>query len=49
MLKNSLQMSALTELEIRQAAPQAFAATPKPGVSNKYSYQRLVSSKIWIV
>lgn len=38
MLANLSMMSPLTELEIRQAAPQAFAATPKPGVSSKYSF-----------
>jgi len=37
-MQNSLSMTSLTELEIRQAAPQAFAATPKPGVSSKYSF-----------
>lgn len=38
MLTNSSMMAPLTALEIRQAAPQAFAATPKPGVSSKYSF-----------
>ena len=35
---NTLQMIALTESEIRQAAPQAYAAAPKPGLSEKYSF-----------
>lgn len=37
-MKNSLQMVSMTESQIRQAAPQAYAATPKPGVSAKYSF-----------
>ena len=31
-------MAILTESEIRQAAPQAYAATPRPGLSAKYSF-----------
>lgn len=31
-------MVVLTESEIRQAAPQAYAASPKPGLSAKYSF-----------
>lgn len=31
-------MIPMTESEVRQAAPQAYAATPKPGVSEKYSF-----------
>jgi len=38
MKKNTLQMVALTEEQIRQAAPQAYAVTPKPGLSAKYSF-----------
>lgn len=38
MSKNSLPMVTLTESEIRQAAPQAYAASPKPGLSAKYSF-----------
>ena len=38
MNKTTLEMKPLTELEVRQAAPQAFAATPKPGVSDRYSF-----------
>lgn len=37
-MKNSLEMRALTFDEIRQTAPQAFATTPRPGVSAKYSF-----------
>lgn len=36
--KNTLAMVALTEEQIRQAAPQAYAATPRPGLSAKYSF-----------
>ena len=36
--KRTLEMVALTAEEIRQAAPQAYAATPKPGVSEKYTF-----------
>lgn len=36
--KKSLEMVPLTESEIRQAAPQAYAASPKPGLSAKYSF-----------
>lgn len=39
MVNNStLDMITLTEEQIRQAAPQAYAATPKPGVSKKYTF-----------
>jgi len=38
MKKNSLEMTALTLEEVRQAAPQAFATAPRPGVSAKYSF-----------
>lgn len=38
MPRNTLQMTALTESDIRQAAPQAYAAAPKPGLSAKYSF-----------
>lgn len=31
-------MTSLTLEEVRQSAPQAFATTPKPGVSNRYSF-----------
>lgn len=31
-------MTALTTEQIKKAAPQAFAATPKPGVSERYSF-----------
>ena len=34
----TLQMVPMTESEIRQAAPQAYAATPKPGVSERYLF-----------
>jgi hypothetical protein len=37
-MKNSLEMTALTLEEVRQAAPQAFATAPRPGVSKKYSF-----------
>lgn len=37
-MKNSLEMTALTLEEVRQAAPQAFAPAPRPGVSKKYSF-----------
>lgn len=35
---NTLEMVTLTEEQIRQAAPQVYAATPKPGVSQKYTF-----------
>jgi len=35
---NSLVMSPLSIEEVKQNAPQAFATTPKPGVSAKYSF-----------
>lgn len=35
---NTLEMVALTAEQVRQAAPQAYAATPKPGVSEKYTF-----------
>jgi len=38
MPRNSLPMTALTIEQIRQEAPQAFAATPRPGLSAKYSF-----------
>ena len=38
MSTKTLTMQPLTELEVRQAAPQAYAASPKPGVSSKYSF-----------
>lgn len=34
----TLEMVPMTESEIRQAAPQAYAATPKPGVSERYLF-----------
>lgn len=37
-MPNTLEMKVLTPDEIRKAAPQAYAATPKPGVSAKYSF-----------
>lgn len=37
-MKNSLEMRALSLDEVRQAAPQAFAANPRPGLSAKYSF-----------
>lgn len=37
-IKNTLEMVALTEEQIRSAAPQAYAASPKPGLSAKYSF-----------
>lgn len=37
-MQNSLEMVALTIDQIKENAPQAFAATPKPGVSSKYSF-----------
>ena len=37
-MSNSLQMVPLTIEEIKENAPQVFAATPKPGVSEKYSF-----------
>jgi len=36
--RNTLKMRALTLEEVRAAAPQAFAANPKPGLSAKYSF-----------
>jgi hypothetical protein len=36
--KNTLEMVALAESDIRSAAPQAYAASPKPGLSPKYSF-----------
>lgn len=38
MKKNTLEMIALTTEQIRSAAPQAYAASPKPGLSPKYSF-----------
>ena len=38
MPRNSLPMTALTLEQIRQEAPQAFAAAPRPGLSAKYSF-----------
>jgi hypothetical protein len=35
---NSLQMTPLSLDQVKQNAPQAFAAAPKPGVSSKYSF-----------
>jgi hypothetical protein len=35
---NSLTMTPLSLDQVKQNAPQAFAATPKPGVSSKYSF-----------
>jgi len=37
-MQNSLEMVALTIDQIKENAPQAFAATPKPGVSDRYSF-----------
>lgn len=37
-MKNSLEMIALTEEQIRSAAPQVYAASPRPGLSAKYSF-----------
>jgi hypothetical protein len=37
-MTNSLKMMPLSIEEVKQNAPQAFAATPKPGVSAKYSF-----------
>jgi hypothetical protein len=37
-MTNSLKMMPLSIEEVKQNAPQAFAATPKPGVSSKYSF-----------
>lgn len=37
-MKNSLEMRAMTLEEVKKNAPQAFAATPRPGVSKKYSF-----------
>lgn len=37
-MKNSLEVRALSLDEVRQAAPQAFAANPRPGLSAKYSF-----------
>lgn len=36
--KNTLELIALTTDQIRSAAPQAYAASPKPGLSAKYSF-----------
>ena len=36
--KNTLEMIALTTDQIRSAAPQAYAASPKPGLSAKYAF-----------
>lgn len=38
MQKNTLEMTALTLEQVRAKAPQAFATTPRPGVSAKYSF-----------
>lgn len=38
MLQNTLEMLPLSIADIKASAPQAFAATPKPGVSSKYSF-----------
>lgn len=38
MSNNSLEMRALTLEEVRKAAPQAFATSPRPGVSDRYSF-----------
>ena len=37
-MQNSLKMMPLSIEEVKQNAPQAFAAAPKPGVSSKYSF-----------
>jgi hypothetical protein len=37
-MQNSLEMVALTIDQIKENAPQVFAATPKPGVSERYSF-----------
>lgn len=37
-MANSLVMTPLSLDQVKQNAPQAFAATPKPGVSQKYSF-----------
>lgn len=37
-MKNTLEMKAMTLEEVKAAAPQAFAASPRPGVSAKYSF-----------
>jgi hypothetical protein len=35
---NSLEMTVMTQEQIMKAAPQAYASTPKPGVSQKYTF-----------
>ena len=37
-MPNTLEMKVLTPDEIRKATPQAYATSPKPGVSAKYSF-----------
>lgn len=37
-MKQTLEMKALTLEEIKAGAPQAFAASPRPGLSTKYSF-----------
>ena len=37
-MKNTLEMRAMTLEEVQKAAPQAFATSPRPGVSAKYSF-----------
>lgn len=37
-MPNTLEMTILTPEQIRKATPQAYATTPKPGVSAKYSF-----------
>lgn len=37
-MKNSLEMRAMSLEEVKAAAPQAFAAAPRPGLSAKYSF-----------
>jgi len=37
-MQNSLTMTPLSLDQVKQNAPQAFASTPKPGVSSKYSF-----------
>ena len=38
MKQNTLEMLSLTTAEIQERAPQAFAAAPQPGVSERYSF-----------
>ena len=38
MPRNSLEMRAMTLDEVRAAAPQAFAAAPRPGLSARYAF-----------